>query len=400
MRQLGTHVAGAAGSLFGSQPTKTGAFPDAARVTQSDALKARIKSLPPPPPLAAFVQRIERPRAVLAEAQVPTLPALPQLVPTPSSDWTELASHHFGTSLRAPQSQPRAWGSILVLGLGAAGVLGAGFAFGFAKRSEQITTTRLAPVAYVAPEHPAFLASTSRAAQPTRAIDAAQPSRAINAAQPTRAINAAQPTRAINAAQPTRVIPAVRSTGATPTAQPTRSLPAAQPIPATTAAALNAAPASSDVRPQARVAPPPTAASETTDARAQSAARAEHPSAEPAAAVAARANEPYSAPLTTQAALAQASAEPSAALPEQPSRDDIKRTFEALRPALEACTANLHGTMFANVTISGSGRVNYSIIEGAFAGSPEGSCMARALRSASFPHFAATSLTVRFPFVL
>jgi len=84
----------------------------------------------------------------------------------------------------------------------------------------------------------------------------------------------------------------------------------------------------------------------------------------------------------------------------QARADLIKRSFEALRPALEACTDNLHGTTYANVTINGSGRVSYSIIEGAFAGSPQGSCMARALRTASFPRFAAASLTVRFPFVL
>jgi len=91
---------------------------------------------------------------------------------------------------------------------------------------------------------------------------------------------------------------------------------------------------------------------------------------------------------------------PSEILPEQPTRDEIKRALDATRPALEACVGPAHGTTFANVTIAGSGRVIHSSIEGAFAGTPQGSCMARALRSASFPRFAADRMTVRFPFVL
>jgi hypothetical protein len=105
-------------------------------------------------------------------------------------------------------------------------------------------------------------------------------------------------------------------------------------------------------------------------------------------------------PVADIAPSARAGAEADQNLPELPARDDIKRAFEALRPALEACSADAHGTTFANVTINGNGQVSYSTVEGAFAGSPQGSCMARALRSASFPRFASASLKVRFPFVL
>jgi hypothetical protein len=90
----------------------------------------------------------------------------------------------------------------------------------------------------------------------------------------------------------------------------------------------------------------------------------------------------------------------SEVLPEKPTRDEIKRALEAIRPALETCIGAAHGTTFANVTIASSGRVRYTSIEGAFAGTPQGSCMARALRTATVPRFAADSMTVRFPFVL
>jgi hypothetical protein len=92
-------------------------------------------------------------------------------------------------------------------------------------------------------------------------------------------------------------------------------------------------------------------------------------------------------------------AAPIGDLPEQPDREVVQSGIEALRPELAACAAGVHGSMFANVTIAGSGRVTYTTVEGAYAGSPQGSCMARALRTASFPQFSAPSLKVRYPFV-
>jgi hypothetical protein len=64
---------------------------------------------------------------------------------------------------------------------------------------------------------------------------------------------------------------------------------------------------------------------------------------------------------------------------------------------LAKCVQDKHGTTFANVTIQGSGLVSYSLIEGAFAGTEAGSCMARALRTATFPEFAGPPFKVRYP---
>ena len=80
------------------------------------------------------------------------------------------------------------------------------------------------------------------------------------------------------------------------------------------------------------------------------------------------------------------------------SRDDVQRGLERVRPQLVACAGDRHGTTYSQITISHTGRVTYSLIEGAFAGTPEGSCMARALRTARFPRSAADSITVRYPF--
>jgi hypothetical protein len=81
-----------------------------------------------------------------------------------------------------------------------------------------------------------------------------------------------------------------------------------------------------------------------------------------------------------------------------PSRAEVQLGLESVRSALQDCAAGGHGRMTANVTISGAGRVTYSTIEGAFAGTPQGSCMALALRAAQFPPFTSAQLRVRYPF--
>jgi hypothetical protein len=93
------------------------------------------------------------------------------------------------------------------------------------------------------------------------------------------------------------------------------------------------------------------------------------------------------------------STKPAPALPGQPSREEVQAGIEQIRPALSACAAGAHGTVFANLTIVASGRVSYSVVEGEFTSGSVGSCMARALRSASFPQFAGPAFKVRYPFV-
>jgi hypothetical protein len=83
----------------------------------------------------------------------------------------------------------------------------------------------------------------------------------------------------------------------------------------------------------------------------------------------------------------------------QPSRDQVRDTMLALHASLSACAGDKHGTTFANVTVQGSGRVSYSLIDGAFAGTEAGSCMARTLRAATFPSFAGPPFKVRYPLV-
>jgi len=86
-------------------------------------------------------------------------------------------------------------------------------------------------------------------------------------------------------------------------------------------------------------------------------------------------------------------------LPEQPSRGDVQSALTRVSPAVTACGAGEHGMAPVAITIAGStGRVTNAVVSGSFAGTPVGSCIARAVRGATFPHFSRPSLTVNFPF--
>lgn len=91
---------------------------------------------------------------------------------------------------------------------------------------------------------------------------------------------------------------------------------------------------------------------------------------------------------------------PTAGLPPLPSREQIQSGIEGMRATLQSCAGAAHGTTTARLTILGTGRVASATIEGAFAGTAQGSCMARALRTAAFPRFAAENLQVTYPFRL
>jgi len=88
------------------------------------------------------------------------------------------------------------------------------------------------------------------------------------------------------------------------------------------------------------------------------------------------------------------------ALPAQPNRSEVQAAIERVRPELARCADGAHGVASATLTIASSGRVSHSTIDGAFVGTPAGSCMALALRGATFPAFSGASFKVTYPFAL
>lgn len=90
---------------------------------------------------------------------------------------------------------------------------------------------------------------------------------------------------------------------------------------------------------------------------------------------------------------ASRTAAPMAPLREVVSREEALQAIESMRPALERCTGGRAASTAMDVTITfaGSGRVTTATIGLPFAGTPVGSCMALALRSARVQPFARPS---------
>jgi len=119
-----------------------------------------------------------------------------------------------------------------------------------------------------------------------------------------------------------------------------------------------------------------------------------------------RSNAQDNAPVVVvepQEAVVEKEAEPQLVeAPERkvPTRDEVVEGFESVRLRVAACASGRSGVAEVRATIAGSGRVTHALIAGDFQGTPEGSCMARAVRTARFPSFDSPTLKVEYPFAL
>jgi predicted Zn finger-like uncharacterized protein len=89
----------------------------------------------------------------------------------------------------------------------------------------------------------------------------------------------------------------------------------------------------------------------------------------------------------------------AANLPDKPTRDDVLSAMGGVKDAVKACAKGAGGVAIANVTVAGkSGRVSNVEVSGITG--DVGSCIAKAVRKASFPKFKADDFQVKFPFRL
>ena len=95
-----------------------------------------------------------------------------------------------------------------------------------------------------------------------------------------------------------------------------------------------------------------------------------------------------------------AQSEPSGELPDTPSRDDVKAALVPLWPAVTECAHGQRGMAQLDITVTSSGQVSHAVVGGDFAGTPEGSCIARAARTAQFTPFKKPRFRVIYPFQL
>ncbi|MFO0683316.1 MAG: hypothetical protein U0234_14760 [Sandaracinus sp.] len=92
--------------------------------------------------------------------------------------------------------------------------------------------------------------------------------------------------------------------------------------------------------------------------------------------------------------------EERAPLPTTPDRSTIQTILEGRADAVRACAAGAHGLADVDVVIAGSGRITTATVNGTFAGTPVGSCIARAVRGATFPPFSQARFEVTYPYHL
>jgi hypothetical protein len=87
-------------------------------------------------------------------------------------------------------------------------------------------------------------------------------------------------------------------------------------------------------------------------------------------------------------------------LPETPSREAIGAALQDLRGAFELCSDGRSGVAELDLTIRGSGALAHAVIGGDFAGTPQGSCIARTLRNVSFAPFQKPKFRVLYRLML
>lgn len=87
-------------------------------------------------------------------------------------------------------------------------------------------------------------------------------------------------------------------------------------------------------------------------------------------------------------------------LPDSPSREDVARALASVRDAVRRCGTGDHGVASVTLYFAGTGRVTTSTVDAPYAGTPVGSCIARAVRTATLPPFHRRTFSVQAPFQL
>jgi hypothetical protein len=87
-------------------------------------------------------------------------------------------------------------------------------------------------------------------------------------------------------------------------------------------------------------------------------------------------------------------------IPQTPSRTDVLHKLEAVRPSVRACAAGRSGVADLDITVAHSGVVTHVLVGGDFAGTTQGTCIARAVREARFDSFKQERFRLLFPYAI
>jgi hypothetical protein len=88
------------------------------------------------------------------------------------------------------------------------------------------------------------------------------------------------------------------------------------------------------------------------------------------------------------------------AIAETPTRGEVVQRLESVRSSVRACAAGLSGVADLDITIAHSGVVTHVLVGGDFAGTTQGSCIARAVREARFPSFKQERFRLLYPYAI
>lgn len=345
---MSTNTQRSRASAFGVIKEESGSFPIEREIErlESDAVIAELA-----PDLVSLIPELP-PEARSARPRPPTPSERAELVIEDLS--LQLDNPYLKSSLVPPPKRPfpMARAVIIASGMLAAAAIGAVIQLNVLRTTHE-PATNAGTAGIAAPVPAAAVAAAAPQRRAPEAVIAAPPAPEAAVTAPI----AAQP--APVTAQPAAVI-----------AQPVVAAPAAPVVAAVVPKAERIAPVQA-----AAVQPAPHVARTTPPAPP-----------EPAVPVAEAA---------TPAAVA-----PAADLPEYPTREQVTAGFEGVRSALAQCAAGRAGTVEIKASIASNGRIAHALVGGDFSGTPEGSCMARAVREAQFPAFTQPRLKVSYPFAL
>lgn len=254
-----------------------------------------------------------------------------------------------------------------------------------------------------------WLLQARRSSMEAVTVGVSQPQRAETEpgplVEPTPTVAEPPVAEAMPSAEPRPVEPQQAQAMAAEPAEPQRAEPAAQQ--AQPAESQQAEPQKAPPEVQASKAAPaepqPSASGASVDAEALEAERRARAERRAARARAEPAYEPPKEAAQTAPSEPVQPAAPSgsrAGLPERPTRDQVAAALNAVLPDLQKCVGDRHDTAEVTLTVRSGGFVSYAIVTGAYAGSPEGSCIARSVKNAKFPPFRDDSLRVTYPFQL
>jgi hypothetical protein len=345
------------------------------------AVTKKPRSLPPPPPLAAYA-RLPRPQLSLAPRL--SVPAPAHLAIVPLWDDANLPLR----PAAKPENPVIHWIGSTTVSLAVGALVAASLmTIRFGDYSQILPHGQLQPSA---PAQPAELQLAAAEPVPVQVFEADEPL-SIDISEVEEVTPGPQPilipeltvTSRKHVSKPTKLTKQVKV--AAPKKAPKQRGKRGRTMPAAISESVIEAQPTAEAQPEPASTTPVAQtieAAAVSEAQAPIAAAPEAPAAEAAALPAAPEVVEPAAP----------------ALPGMLTRDQVRSGLDSVRAKVLACTNGTYGKIHADVTISAPGKVSSAVIDGTFAGTKAADCMVQKINSAKFAAFSGADISVRYPY--